>query len=216
MESPEGNLWVEAPFESADALLQRLTRYLIADDVEVADLTGNFRLLHFIGPSLAPPAGVIIRETRRFGVPGTDWWFPAGSEAIIPEGTNCLEGDALEDFRIRHGVPRWGRELVEGLLPPEAGLDATDISYCKGCYIGQEVISRIKHAGKVNKRLVKLNVPATCADDMRLLDGDGHVAGEITSLSPIAINGQRAALAYLRRGIEAIFPGGHEVRANPV
>ncbi len=69
--------------------------------------------------------------------------------------SNSPDGDLTEFERIGRGIPKWGAEITEGMLPPEAGLDATDISYSKGCYIGQEVISRIKSAGKVNRRLVK-------------------------------------------------------------
>lgn len=216
-ESPDGGLWVEGPTGAAEALEARLTRYLIADDVEVRDLTGKFRLVHLIGCDAAPPAGVFARESRRFGVDGADWWSEAGSEYELPAGSTHLEGDELEDFRIRHGVPQWGRELTEGILPPEAGLDATDISYRKGCYIGQEVISRIKFAGKVNKRLVRLEL---CEDqpvaDTQLLDGNGKEAGSITSVSPVAVDGFRHALGYVKRGAERVFLSGRELRIAPL
>jgi tRNA-modifying protein YgfZ len=210
-ESPDGNLWVEGPTGSAEALEARLTRYLIADDVEVHDLTGKFRLIHLLGEAPAPPEGVIARASRRFNVEGADWWF--AEEFEMPLQTHHLRGDELEALRIANGVPQWSRELKEGILPPEAGLDATDISYQKGCYIGQEVISRIKSAGKVNKRLVCVDLIADDAtDDLRLLDENGAVVGEITSVSPIATDGTRAALAYLKRGTERVFHAGRELR----
>lgn len=219
--SPDGALWVEGPAGSAEALEARLTRYLIADDVEVADLTGKYRLIHLIGSSPTPPAGVFSRESKRFGVDGSDWWSPAGSEFEIPEGSSRLCGEELEDFRIANGVPQWGRELTEGTLPPEAGLDATDISYHKGCYIGQEVISRIKFAGKLNKRLTRLEFDANLAtDDLRLVDADGRDAGSVTSVSAMVTTyGGRAALGYLKRGVEQVFlqtPDGsrHPVRLS--
>lgn len=116
-------------------LAARLTRYLIADDVEVKDRSGEVSIADF----------------------------------------DAVEMD--EGERIAKGIPKWGAELTEGMLPPEAGLDRTDISYNKGCYIGQEVISRIKSAGKVNRRLVKLDANATG----ELMDADGKVCGEVTS-----------------------------------
>jgi folate-binding protein YgfZ len=210
-ESPDGHLWVEGPAGSAEALAARLTRYLIADDVEVADLTGRYRLIHLIGETPAPPDGVFARAARRFNTDGADWWLPGGCE--LPLQAHPLHGDELEALRIANGVPLWGRELKEGILPPEAGLDATDVSYQKGCYIGQEVISRIKSAGKVNKRLVRLELDADSApDELRLLDENGAEAGEITSLSPIASNGTRAALAYVKRTAERVFHAGRELR----
>jgi folate-binding protein YgfZ len=210
-ESPDGNLWVEGPAGSAEALEARLTRYLIADDVEVSDLTGKFRLVHLVGKSPAPPEDVFARASRRFNTEGADWWYPEGFE--LPLQLHPLSGDELESLRIANGVPLWGRELKEGILPPEAGLDATDISYQKGCYIGQEVISRIKSAGKVNKRLVRVELAADSSpDDLRLLDENGAEAGEITSISPIATGGTRAALAYVKRGAERVFFSGRELR----
>ncbi len=149
-EADGGVLWVSGIPHAAADLEARLTRYLIADDVEVSDLTGGFTLWHLMGDVPVPPDGVIVRKSNRYGVEGVDWWIPSGME--MPSGT-ILEGEELEALRISNGIPGWGNELVEGMLPPEAGLDLTDISYNKGCYIGQEVISRIKSAGKVNKRL---------------------------------------------------------------
>ncbi len=195
----EGALWIAGlPDEAAD-LEARITRYLIADDVETADLTGRYALVHFIGLIGSAPEGVIVRESDRFGVPGTDWWIPAGAEVDLPE-SDLLEGDALEAFRIANGVPAWGKELVPGMLPPEAGLDWTDISYSKGCYIGQEVISRIKSAGKVNRRLAAFSLPDDATAGVgELMGEDGKVAGEITSISPLVEDGKRRALGYLKR-----------------
>jgi folate-binding protein YgfZ len=205
-ESPEGNLWVEGPVGSAEALEARLTRYLIADDVDVVDLTDKYQLIHLIGPPANPPDGVFARESKRFGVEGADWWSPAWGEFELPEETAPLFGDELEAFRIARGVPLWGRELIEGLLPPEAGLDVTDISYHKGCYIGQEVISRIKSAGKVNKRLVLMEIEGGFPDaDARLVDEEGRDAGIITSVSPVESGRHRTALGYLKRGAERVF-----------
>ena len=200
MKSADGALWVTAPGVDADALEARITRYLIADDVEVADLSGKWSLVHFTADPGAAPAGVIARESARFGVVGTDWWIPAGLAVDFSESFPLLQGDALEAFRVAHGVPAWDRELYDGLLPPEAGLDASDISYHKGCYIGQEVISRIKHAGKLNKRLIHARVDASVSVESELLDAAGKPAGEITSVSPASSAGKRDIMAYLKRG----------------
>jgi folate-binding protein YgfZ len=213
MKSADGALWVSAPGVDAEALEARLTRYLIADDVEVADLSGKWSLIHFTADPGVAPAGVIARESARFGVAGADWWIPAGLSVDFPESFSLLEGDALEAFRIAHGVPAWDRELYDGLLPPEAGLDASDISYHKGCYIGQEVISRIKHAGKLNKRLIHARVDASVSMESDLLDAAGKPAGEITSVSPVSYGGKRDIMAYLKRGaLEVHFIGPYGKR----
>ena len=200
MKSADDALWVSAPGVDSEALEARITRYLIADDVEVADLSGKWSLVHFTADPGAAPAGVIARESARFGVAGTDWWIPAGLAVDFSESFPLLQGDALEAFRVAHGVPAWDRELYDGLLPPEAGLDTSDISYHKGCYIGQEVISRIKHAGKLNKRLIHARVDASVSVESELLDAAGKPAGEITSVSPVSYGGKRDIMAYLKRG----------------
>lgn len=205
-ETSDGAIRVEGPAESAEVLEARLTRYLIADDVEVSELTGKWSLVHFTGAVAEVPPGVMVRESARFGMPGADWWIPTGLECGFPAEIPLLEGDALEAFRIARGIPAWGRELTEGLLPPEAGLDVTDISYQKGCYIGQEVISRIKSVGKVNKRLERMVFDATVpAEGGSLVDADALPAGELTSVSPLAENGARHALGYVKRGVTEIF-----------
>jgi folate-binding protein YgfZ len=204
MKSADDALWVSATEADAQALEARLTRYLIADEVEVKNLSGRWSLVHFTADPGAAPTGVIARDSARFGVAGTDWWIPAGQMVKFPESFPLLEGDALEAFRIAHGVPAWDRELYDGLLPPEAGLDTSDISYHKGCYIGQEVISRIKHAGKLNKRLIHATIDASVSMESVLLDAAGKPAGELTSVSPVSKNGKRDLMAYLKRGADGV------------
>lgn len=214
----DGGLWVDGPGGQAEELEARLTRYLIADEVEVFDRTGLWSLMHFTGVPEVVPAGVRARLSARFGVSGVDWWIPAGLEPGFPAEADLLGGDALEAFRIRHGVPAWGRELVAGLLPPEAGLDATDISYQKGCYIGQEVISRIKSAGKVNQRLRRMLVDAAFPGERAgLFNADRKLAGELTSISPVVEeNGVRLALGYVKRGIDEVFSESPDGVLHPV
>lgn len=220
IKSDDGALWISAPQVEAAALEARLTRYLIADDVEVADLSGKWSLIHFTVDPGTAPAGVISRKSARFGVAGMDWWIPAGQFVDFPSSFHLLEGDELEAFRIAHGVPAWDRELFDGLLPPEAGLELSDISYHKGCYIGQEVISRIKHAGKLNKHLIHATADASVSMKSILLDATGKSAGELTSVSPIAKNGKRDIMAYLKRGVDGamlVNPDGarHALVARP-
>lgn len=201
-ESATAVLWILAPPGTAAELEARLTRYLIADDVETADLSGTHALVHLTAlPATGPPPGVLVRASARFGRPGVDLLIPVDQEFPTDAEATPLSGGALETFRIAARVPAWGAELVEGMLPPEAGLDETDISYHKGCYIGQEVISRIKSAGKVNRRLTAFLLdeksPAAAGDG--LVSGDAE-AGSLTSVAPLACDGRRAALGYVKRG----------------
>ncbi|MDX1679948.1 MAG: hypothetical protein R3242_04375 [Akkermansiaceae bacterium] len=199
---------VEAPEGQSEELEARLTRYLIADEVEVSDLSGQWQLHHLTDLDGNPPhlpEGAVTCESQRYGAAGLDCWLPAGepigSLAEIP----LLEGDELESLRIARSLPAWGAELIEGILPPEANLDASDISYTKGCYIGQEVISRIKSAGKLNRRLTRLSFDADLPTaGLKLVSGNGKDAGELTSISPIPDAGRRLALGFLKRTAEEV------------
>lgn len=191
---------IDAPAGLGETLLERLDRYLIADDVTLTDVSDQWHLVHAFGPlpELPLPPDAILHQCERFGGAGTDvlsrepWSLPE-EELIGP--------DEVEALRIRNGVPAWPAELQPGLLPPEAGLDRTAISYDKGCYLGQEVISRMKRAGKTNRHLVQLEVPA--GTEPGLLLADGAEAGEVTSVAPGAPAGSTTlALGYRKRKLE--------------
>lgn len=151
----DGSVRVYCPKEMLEDLETRLTRYLIADDVEVENLTDQVSI----------------------------------TGEIIPN-SGLSEGD-----RIARGIPKWGAEITVGMLPPEAGLDLTDISYNKGCYIGQEVISRIKSAGKVNRRLVKIEFDGA-GELGEFSNAEGKVCGEVTSVDG------KMGLGFLKRSAE--------------
>lgn len=208
----DGALWVSAPDQAADDLEARLTKYLIADEVEVTNLTGRYHLHHLIGAAMPAHERGLARKASRFGVEGVDWWIPADEPIDFPEGLEAIDDEELEAFRISHGAPAWGKELVEGMLPPEAGLEESDISYHKGCYIGQEVISRIRTAGKMNRQLLPLMLKA----DVAVQAGDELFSGEsaagcLTSVSPIANDGFRDVLGYVKRSGDR---GNLEVRGG--
>jgi tRNA-modifying protein YgfZ len=88
-----------------------------------------------------------------FGGDGIATDFPGAVELLDAGIEPTLSDDDLELRRIEAGVPRWGRELDDRVLPAEAGLDETHVSFTKGCYPGQEPIARIHYRGHVNRRL---------------------------------------------------------------
>ena len=128
-----------------------------------------------------------------------------------------VDSEAAENFRIEQGIARWGNELSEDVIPNEAGLDKRAINYTKGCYLGQEVISRIKSVGHVNRHLCGL-IPAA---GIALQIGDKLFSdleskkeiGFITSIGWSRSLDRAIALGYVRRGFEA--PGSTlQVRRN--
>jgi tRNA-modifying protein YgfZ len=122
-------------------------------------------------------------------------WLVLGGDEVLderPPGEEVGE-EELERWRIESGIPRWGREIDDRVLPAEAGLDETHISFTKGCYPGQEPIARQRYRGKVNRRLrvLELDGDDVPAKDSDVVYGD-KVVGRVTS----AARGR--ALAFIR------------------
>jgi folate-binding protein YgfZ len=119
-------------------------------------------------------------------------WAVLGGEEVLderPAGEEVDEG-AYERWRVEAGIPRWGRELDDSILPAEAGLTETHVSFTKGCYPGQEPIARLHYRGKVNRRLRRLVLDGEPSADELVLDG--KVVGRITSRA------DGRALGYVR------------------
>jgi folate-binding protein YgfZ len=207
-------LWIDADASQREVLPARLDRYIIADDVVVEDASENYRLLHLLGAarnvSLMGGAALFRTEATRFGEVGTDLLLPAAGFAEIwkqlqpvPE---IFGADLADALRILAGVPRWGAELDENTLPPEAGLDRTHIDYHKGCYIGQEVISRIRSVGHVNRQLCGFvsGTGEPLQRGMQIFAQKAEkAAGTITSPGWSFALEKPVALGYLKRGSPA-------------
>jgi folate-binding protein YgfZ len=136
------------------------------------------------------------------GIPNSEFG-EAGSELLDAGLEPTLSSEELERMRIEARIPAWGKELDESILPAEAGLDETHISFTKGCYPGQEPIARLHHRGKVNRFLRVLEVEgAEPGDEIRHA---GKVVGRVTSAVP------GRALAYVRVEV----PSDVEIEVGP-
>jgi tRNA-modifying protein YgfZ len=112
------------------------------------------------------------------GIPNEEFGEPA-SELLDADVAPTLSPVELERLRIESVSPAWGKELDDSILPAEAGLDETHVSFTKGCYPGQEPIARLRYRGKVNRSLRVLEVEgAEPGDEVRLGE---KVVGRVTS-----------------------------------
>jgi folate-binding protein YgfZ len=142
---------------------------------------------------------------------GFDLFVPAPALAAVADkliaaaravGGRACGWSALETARIEAGIPRFGADMDETNLPPEAGIEGRAVSYTKGCYVGQEVIARIRTYGQVAKTLRGLRL----ADDLpslpqrgdKLFHGDTEV-GCVTSAVASPLARANIALGYVRR-----------------
>jgi tRNA-modifying protein YgfZ len=197
---------IDAEPELGGTLRPRLERYVIADDVEIEDITDEFSLFHVLTGEPPSPGSDRLVSARRFAATGWDIWTdPARQDAMRDELASAyafIDSTAANVMRIEQGLPRWGRELTDEIIPIEANLEERTIDYEKGCYIGQEVISRIKMSGQTNKRLCGLislnNTPLQPPMKLVVPSASGKEAGWITS----ATRSQRReiALGYAKRG----------------
>jgi len=124
----------------------------------------------------------------------TDW--PGAGEALDTGLEPTLSADELEQRRIEGGVPRWERELDDRILPAEANLDRTHVSFSKGCYPGQEPVARLHFRGHPNRGLRVLELDELPERDTPLLHDDREV-GRVTS-AVRRPDGTVVALAYVR------------------
>ncbi|MBI2359594.1 MAG: aminomethyl transferase family protein, partial [Deltaproteobacteria bacterium] len=171
-----------------EKVLNHLNRYLVADEVEIMDLSGQYGALSLQGPNSraiverllgtsevpSAPYGYrsvkidiaevgVLRATHT-GEEGFDIMIAAG---LLPDVISRLEEvgqsfsvrwvgrRALETLRVEAGIPLYGVDMDEGTLLLETGLDHA-VSFQKGCYLGQEVVERIRSRGHVNRKLVGL------------------------------------------------------------
>lgn len=205
---------------------ERFEKYIIADDVQIVDVAPHYGLIRMQGPKAAetiaklklfgsvPEQPYAFATAKRDGgdlycanhacgaVAGFDLFVPVGDVETLIRQTQAAGAlrcgiEALDMLRIEAGIPRFGVDMDEANLAPEA-IEAAAISYAKGCYIGQEVISRIRAYGQVAKALrgLKVSVPARRGDK---LFADGEEVGYLTSALASPTFQANIALGYVRR-----------------
>jgi folate-binding protein YgfZ len=185
-----------APGESCDALLLTAKARVIAPLRVLRRAPDDFLLL--TEPELGETVRTQLARTRFAAKVEVEpeehesWLVIGGEEALDdrPEGDEASE-EEFERWRIESGIPRWGREIDDRVLPAEAGLTETHVSFTKGCYPGQEPIARQHYRGKVNRRLRVLEVEGMPAPGTEIVNGQKAV-GRITSSVP------GLALGYVR------------------
>lgn len=206
-------------------VLEHLNRYLIADEVEIRDLSGELAMVSLQGPE----AGTVLSglldggalPEKELGHGEVEW---AGSRVRVvrtaragfdlaaprdrlPDAVGSPAArevpwvglHARETLRIEAGVPRYGLDMDADTLLLETCLDHA-VSFTKGCYLGQETVERIHSRGHVNRRLVglKVNGGTVPAPQDSVLDQDRDI-GRVTSAAASPRLGCPVALGYVHR-----------------
>ena len=167
------SLIVEADVALKEVVPARLERYAVSDDVAFELLAPVTESCHIFGAVSTRRDGLRI---RRLGIEGVDIASP-------PNDLREAGPDEVELLRIERGLPRWGKELSEETLPQEVGLDRVAVDFNKGCYVGQEVVSRIHSVGRLNRHLCGFvgDFDPSVAGTATLVDADGRKSGRLTS-----------------------------------
>ena len=171
--------------ELGDAVLRHLARMRLRADVEIAPEEHTSHVVFGGDDGLA---------TDAYGAPAV--------EVLDADLEPTVDEEELERLRVRAGTPRWGREIDDRILPAEAGLDETAISFTKWCDPGQEPVARLRHRGRANRGLRLLEIAGSELPDYDAeLTYEGKAVGRVTSA--VRDDGRIVALAYVRREVPA-------------
>jgi folate-binding protein YgfZ len=232
------SLLVDTERGQREKVLQLFDHYIIADDVEIADVSNKLTALGLTGPESRH-----ILERAGIAVPGlalaplqfadvawqnalqqkTITLLRSGEEAreswqlwIAPEhvgelwaallkaGARPTGTVALNLFRISRGIPQFGVDIRERDLPQETG-QTRALNFTKGCYLGQEIVERIRSRGAVHRQFSAFSVEGTLPEPgakiLAASEKDEKEVGEITSSAILPLPGgdRPVALGYLRR-----------------
>jgi folate-binding protein YgfZ len=232
------SITVDTDCGQAEKILATFDHYIIMDDVEVANLSEELTALGVAGPKtheVLTAAGFQIPEMQALQMKSVTWQgaectlvrgedaervsyeisIPSDSvrrlwDALRAAGAAPVGSEALELHRIVSGVPRYGVDIRERDLPQETE-QARALNFNKGCYVGQEIVERIRSRGAVHRKFTGFLAEgaAQIAAGNKIIAGEKEV-GEITSAASLHMAGgdKTVALGYIRR--EAGVPG-HKV-----
>ena len=228
------SLLVDTDQSQLEKILAVFDKYIIMDDVEVANISDQSAAIGIAGPKsrealqaagfevpeLVPlqfveiswqQARVTLVRGDNPSVESFELWVTPGEtervhEALVKAGAKAVETAALEQLRIAAGIPRYGVDIRERDLPQETEQERA-LNFSKGCYVGQEIVERIRSRGQVRRKFTGFEISGPLPAAGSKVQVDGKDAGEITSSAslPVAGGERRLALGYIRR--EFATPG---------
>ncbi|HKD92109.1 MAG TPA: hypothetical protein VKB56_09405 [Terriglobales bacterium] len=226
----EEYLLAETDASQVQHLYELLDRYIIMDDVQLSDISAqltsigvqgrkvpeilakldmaaNLELLEFRDQSWRGIDLTVVRLDAE-AVPEFEIWVAAEDcaklwDALVEAGAEPTGADAYELIRVWSGRPRFGADIRERDLPQETGQQRA-LNFTKGCYVGQEIVERIRSRGLVHRQLTRFEIEGTPPAPGTRFQLDHRDVAEITSVATIP-SGPTVALGYARR--DAVRPG---------
>jgi aminomethyltransferase len=217
----EDHFLIDTEAELREKVQLLIKRYIIADQVELEDVTARTAAIGLEGPGAAAVLAALgaasaeaayahaawgdamVAAVTVTGQPGARIFCPAEQAAGVVhrlEAAGAVEASAEDArlVRIENGKPRYGEDIRETSLPQETQ-QMHAVSFNKGCYLGQEIVERIRAQGRVNRKLMRVvleggEVPV--AGTKTTVDG---AEAEVTSAVVSPASGEVVALAYVRQ-----------------
>ncbi|SON54722.1 tRNA-modifying protein YgfZ [Hartmannibacter diazotrophicus] len=201
----EGGFLLDLPAPLLADLTKRLMLYRLRAKAEIKDVSGDYAVFVVFGEGDGPgPEGLAIADPRHAGL-GRRVYVPRDKAA----GLTSTEAAAWQALRIRLGIPEGGTDFTYGdAFPHETAMDQiTGVDFQKGCYVGQEVVSRMQHRGTARRRPVLVSSESDLPATGTAITADGKPAGTLGSVDG------RHGLAILRLDRAA---GATDIRAGDV
>jgi tRNA-modifying protein YgfZ len=194
----------DLPKAVAADFIKRLGFYKLRAKVEISDLSTTHRIAAIWG-SAGPPSilGIVAADPR---LPALGYRVIVETNGPIEATGHVADGEAGYDaHRIALGIPEGGMDFTYGeAFPHDADMDQLGgVAFDKGCYIGQEVVSRMQHRGTARRRIVQASADAPLPQSGTEISAGGKPVGTITS----SADNDGLALIRLDRAKEAIDTG---------
>lgn len=211
----EDHLILDTEPETREKIYQHLDKFIIADDVTLEDITDSSIATEIEGPQAeghlrsigAPPlesnftsvdwAGRLLcrLDDERFRIITTT----ADRADLVARLGDEADAEAANVFRLERAIPRYGDDITERHLIQETR-QMQAVSFAKGCYLGQEIVERVRSRGAVHKGLAPIEIALTepPAPSTEILDDTGAKCGELMSSTFSPALGKVIGFAYLR------------------
>lgn len=200
----EGEFWLDVEPDRREFLCEHLDKYIIADDAVVEDVSGRYAMLGLEGPGAAALGvdGFCQGITAAGGAGGRVYVEEGGREALVARwtalGVATADAEAVNTVRLENARPKYGVDVKETNLVQETKLMHA-VSFAKGCYLGQEIVERVRSLAKPHKYLAQVWIDGEAAPEAgAALMGGEALAGRITSAAWSPALGKVAALAYVQ------------------
>lgn len=199
------HLLLDTEPETRSKLFEHLDRFIIADDVLLEDITDRTVEIAVEGPQAAqaPRRGTVILASST-GQPGFRMIVPAEEKDALMEelraaGIVAAMGEEARTVRIENGVPRYGEDITEAQIVHETR-QLHAVHFNKGCYLGQEIVERVRARGQVHRMLhpIRIESQTPPAAGEKVLSASEE-CGFVTSAAWSPAQGCVRALAYLRK-----------------